>query len=271
MKIEPSHGWALPRLKEIWEYRELVYFLAWRDIKVRYKQTVLGGAWAVIQPFMTMIVFTVFFGILAKVPSDGVPYPVFAYTALVPWTYFANSLTQASNSTVFARGLVDKVYFPRVILPVAAMVSGLVDFAIAFVVLLGLLLYYGMFPTLSNLLLLPALMLFAIITSLGVGLWLSTLNVLYRDVAFVAPFILQFWLFATPVAYSSSLVPARWRVLYGINPMTGVVQGFRGALLGIGTTGFDPMLLVSVAISLLLLVTGLIYFRNYERTFADFV
>ena len=267
MKVETSNRWSLPSFKDIWQYRELGYFLAWRDIRVRYKQTVLGAAWAVIQPFMTTVVFSLFFGLLAKVPSEGVPYPIFAYTALVPWSYFQNTLTQISNSMVLGRDLIGKVYFPRILIPVAALLSGLLDFGISFAVLLVLMIYYGIAPTL-NVVFLPILLLFAIITSLGVGLWLATLNVMYRDVAFIAPFLVQVWLFATPIAYPSSLVPARWRIWYGINPMTGVVEGFRWAMLGTGTISL-PTFAVSGIISVLLLVTGLVYFKHYERTFAD--
>lgn len=264
---ERSSGFSLPSFREVWEYRELIYFLAWRDIKVRYKQTALGATWAVIQPLMTMVVFSIFFGVLAGMPSDGIPYPIFAYSALVPWLYFANSLNQTINSMVFGQGLIQKVYFPRIVLPLASLLSGLVDFAIAFAVLLALMIYYGIFPTL-NMLFLPILVLFEIVTALGVGLWLAPMNVIYRDIAYVSPFMIQFWLFATPIAYPSSLIPARWRPLYGINPMTGVVEGFRWAVLG-GGVKFEPSVMVSAVISLVLLVTGLIYFRHYERTFAD--
>jgi len=267
VKVERSNRWPLPSFKEIWQYRELCYFLAWRDIRVRYKQTALGAAWAVIQPFMTMVVFSLIFGLLARLPSEGVPYPIFAYTALVPWSYFQNTLTQISNSMVLGRDLIGKVYFPRILIPVAALLSGLLDFGISFAVLLVLMLYYGILPTL-NAFFLPILLLLAIVTSLGVGLWLATLNVMYRDVAFVAPFLVQFWLFATPIAYPSSLVPARWRIWYGLNPMTGVVEGFRSAMLGTGTISL-PTFVVSGIISVLLLVTGLVYFKHYEQTFAD--
>ena len=269
MKVERSNRWSLPSFREIWQYRELGYFLAWRDIRVRYKQTVLGAAWALVQPFMTMVVFSFFFGALAKIPSEGVPYPIFAFTALVPWSYFQNTLTQISNSMVIGRDLIGKVYFPRILIPVAALLSALLDFGLSFAALLVLMLYYGMMPTL-NAVFLPILFMFAIVTSLGVGLWLATLNVKYRDVAFIAPFLVQFWLFATPIAYPSSLVPARWRILYGINPMTGVVEGFRWAMLGTEAVSL-PTFVVSGIISVLLLVTGLIYFKHYERAFADMI
>lgn len=214
-----------------------------------------------------MVVFSIFFGLLAKVPSEGVPYPIFAYTALVPWSYFQSTLTQISNSMVLGRDLIGKVYFPRILIPIAALLSGLLDFGISFAVLLLMMVYYGILPTL-NTLFLPILLLLGVVTALGVGLWLATLNVMYRDVAFIAPFLVQFWLFATPIAYPSSLVPARWRILYGINPMTGVVEGFRWAMLGTGSISLSAFA-VSGVISVLLLVTGLVYFKHYERTFAD--
>ena len=267
--IRPASGWVPLQLRELWEYRELLYFLVWRDVKVRYKQTTLGAAWAVIQPFFTMVVFSIFFGRLAKLPSDGVPYPVFAYCALVPWSYFATSLSQAGNSLVEHQRLITKVYFPRLMVPAASVVAGLLDLAIAFVVLLGMLLFYGMAPS-FRILLLPAFVLLALLTSLGVGLWLSALNVRYRDVRYTMPFLIQLWLFLTPVAYSSSLVPERWRTLYGLNPMTGVVEGFRWALLGTS----DPpggMLVVSMVSVLGVLLAGLFYFRRVERNFADVV
>ena len=268
IRVEAAHHRAFPSLREIWEYRELIYFLAWRDLKVRYKQTLLGAGWAVIQPLMAMLVFSIFFGLLAKIPSEGVPYPIFAYVALVPWNYFSTSITQTSNSMVFGRPLIEKVYFPRIVIPLASLLSGLVDFMIAFAFLVVLMLYYGFYPT-SNLLFLPFLILFVMVTALGVGLWLATLNVVYHDIPYITPFLVQFWLFATPIAYPSSLVPARWRILFGINPMTGVVEGFRWAVFGNGTGVGASTILVSAALSLILLVTGLVYFRHYERTLAD--
>jgi lipopolysaccharide transport system permease protein len=267
--IHPPGGWVPLQFRELWEYRELLFFFVWRDIKVRYKQTALGAAWAVIQPFFTMVVFSIFFGRLAKVPSEGLPYPAFAYTALVPWTYFATALTQSSNSLVEHSRLITKVYFPRVLVPTAAIVAGLVDLAIAFVVLLAILIYYGIAPTVA-VLALPCFVLLAAATALGVGLWLSALNVRYRDVRYTIPFLIQFWLFATPVAYPSSLVPERWRPLYGLNPMAGVVDGFRWALLG-KPSAPGPLLAVSVLTVVVLLVGGLFYFRRMERTFADVV
>lgn len=267
--IEPTRGWVALKLRELWDYRELVYFLIWRDIKVRYKQTALGAAWAVIQPVFTMIVFSLFFGKLAKISSDGFPYPVFTFCALIPWQLFAFALNESSNSLVSNERLVTKVYFPRLAIPIAGVLAGLVDFTIAFVVLLGMMLFYGIVPT-PAILLLPLFVLLAIATALAVGLWLSALNVQYRDVRYTIPFITQFWLFITPIAYPSSLVPEQWRALYGLNPMAGVVEGFRWALLG-AKSGNGPLMLVSAAVVLVLLVGGLAYFRRMERTFADVV
>jgi lipopolysaccharide transport system permease protein len=268
--IKPSQGWVNLRLRELGEYRELLYFLVWRDIKVRYKQTVLGAAWAVIQPFFAMVVFSVFFGKLAKVPSDGLPYPIFAYTALLPWQLFAHALTESGNSLVASQQLIKKVYFPRLAIPIAAVLAGLVDFAIAFVVLLGMMFYYGIVPTMA-IVTLPLFILFAIATALAAGLWLSALNVEYRDVRYIIPFLTQFWLFATPVVYPSSLVPETWRAFYGLNPMAGVVEGFRWALLGKSGGGMGPLMVVSVLAVIALLIGGLIYFRRMEKTFADLV
>lgn len=267
--IKPSRGWVSLKLKELWDYHELLFFLTWRDIKVRYKQTALGAAWAILQPFMTMVVFSVFFGRLAKVPSDGIPYPIFSYCALLPWQLFANALTQSSNSLVGSQGLITKVYFPRLVIPLAAVMGGLVDFAIAFVVLLGMMAYYGIAPTIATLTL-PLFLLLAIITALAAGLWLSALNVQYRDVRYTMTFLVQFWLFVTPIAYPSSLVPEKWRLLYGLNPMAGVVEGFRWALLG-KAGGLGPMVIVSAVVVCFLLVGGLVYFRHMEKTFADVV
>jgi lipopolysaccharide transport system permease protein len=267
--VKPSKGWISLRLDELWQYRELLYFLAWRDIKVRYKQTALGAAWAIIQPFFTMVVFSIFFGKLAKVPSDGIPYPIFAYAALVPWTFFANGLNQSSNSLVGSANLIKKVYFPRLVVPISSVLSGVFDFILAFMVLLGLMLYYGIFPTLK-IVWLPFLLLLTLITSLGVGLWLSALNVHFRDVRYTVPFLTQFWLFATPIAYPSSLLSEPWRTLYGINPMVGVVEGFRWALLGTDTAP-GPIIIVSTVVALVLLVGGAFWFRKMEKTFADVV
>ena len=267
--MRPSRGWVPLGLADVWEYRELFYFLIWRDIKVRYKQTVLGAAWAIIQPFFTMVVFSVFFGRLAKIPSDGLPYPLFAYCALLPWQLFAHALTESSNSLVASERLITKVYFPRLVIPLAAVLSGLMDFAIAFLVLLGMMAYYRIAPT-TAVATLPLFILLAVATALGVGLWLSALNVQYRDVRHTIPFLTQFWLFATPIAYPASLVPEAWQALFGLNPMAGVVEGFRWALLGTAHAP-GPLLAVSVVVVLALLVGGLYYFRRMEKTFADVV
>ncbi|HEX2723318.1 MAG TPA: ABC transporter permease [Gemmatimonadaceae bacterium] len=267
--IEPSHGWMRLGIGEIWAYRELLYFLVWRDIKVRYKQTALGASWAIIQPFFTMVVFSLFFGRLAAMPSDGVPYPLFSYTGLVPWTFFASGLALASNSLVGSANLITKVYFPRPIVPIASVLSVAVDFALAFLVLLAMIAYYRVVPT-ANVIWLPLFFLLALITATGVGLWLSALNVEYRDVRYVVPFLTQFWMFATPIAYPSTLLHAPWRTLYGLNPMVGVVEGFRWALLGTRTVP-GPMIVVSSLAAIALLVTGAFYFRRVERSFADMV
>jgi len=267
--IGPASGWTSIGLRELWEYRELLYFLTWRDIKVRYKQTALGAAWAIIQPFFMMLVFSLFFGRLAKIPSDGIPYPIFAFCALLPWQLFAHALTESSNSLVANERLITKVYFPRLVVPIAAVLGGLVDFAVAFVILLGMMFYYGIVPTWA-IVTLPAFLLLAIMTALGVGLWLSALNVQYRDVRYTINFLIQFWLFATPVAYPSSIVPESWRALYGLNPMAGVVEGFRWALLGKSNPP-GALLAVSIAMVVLILVGGLYYFRRMEQQFADVV
>jgi lipopolysaccharide transport system permease protein len=267
--IRPSRGWRALDLRELWEYRELLYFLVWRDIKVRYKQTALGASWAVIQPFFTMVVFSLFFGRLAGVPSDDLPYPVFSFTALVPWAFFATGLTMSANSLVQSQELLKKVYFPRLTIPLAPVLGGVVDFAIAFVVLLGMMGFYGIVPGLAFIFVLPLLLL-ALITSLGVGLWLSALNVQYRDVRYAVPFLVQIWLFATPIAYPSSLLDEPWRTVYAVNPMVGVVEGFRWALLGADTAP-GPMIVVSTVAALGILVGGALYFRRMERTFADVV
>ncbi len=267
--IRPAKGWASLNLRDLWEYRELLYFLTWRDIKVRYKQTALGATWAVLQPFLTMIVFTIFFGKLAKVPSDNLPYPIFCYTALLPWQLFVYALNQSGNSLVGNQQLITKVYFPRLVIPLSALLAGLVDFLVAFAVLLGMMVYYGIWPSMA-ILTLPLFLLLALATALAVGLWLSALNVEYRDVRYTIPFLTQFWLFATPIAYPSSLVPERWRALYGLNPMAGVVEGFRWALLGQEFSN-GPLLLVSVVVVIALLISGLLYFRRMERTFADVI
>lgn len=267
--IRPSHGWISLGLDEIWRYRELLYFLVWRDVKVRYKQTILGGTWAVLQPFMTMVVFSLFFGRLAEIPSDGVPYPIFSFAALVPWTFFATGLGQSASSLVGSQSLLKKVYFPRMVIPIASVLAGLVDFVIAFGVLLLMMLYYGMVPG-TNLIFLPFFLVLALVTALGVGMWLAALNVQFRDVRYVVPFLTQMWLFVTPIAYPSSMLPERWRAVYAINPMVGVIEGFRWVLLGTDTRP-GALIGVSSAAAILLLVTGAYYFRRLERTFADVV
>jgi lipopolysaccharide transport system permease protein len=267
--IKPSQGWFTLHLNDLWQYRELLYFLTWRDIKVRYKQTVLGAAWAIIQPFFTMVVFTLFFGKLAKIPSEGVPYPIFSYAGLLPWIFFAQAMNQSSDSLVANANLITKVYFPRLVIPVSAGLAPLLDFCIAFVVLIGMMFYYQIFPT-GTLIWLPVFLLLAFATSLGVGLWLSALNLQYRDVRYTVPFLTQLWLFATPVIYPSSGVHGPWRIILGLNPMTGVVEGFRWVLLGIGAAP-GAMIFTSMGIAVLLVLTGLIYFNRMERTFADIV
>ena len=267
--IQPPRGWFDLDFAEMWAYRELLYFFVWRDIKVRYKQTVIGAGWAILQPFATMVVFTLFFGVLAKLPPSGVPYPIFFYCALLPWTYFAGALTGATNSVVENQRLITKVYFPRILLPLAAVISGLVDFAIAFVMLLAMAFYYGIVPTAAALLL-PALLLLAILTALAAGLWLSALNAIYRDVRYVMPFLVQFWMFASPVAYPSTLVPEQWRWIYGLNPMAGVIEGFRWAIAGQGQAP-GLLILVSTGVVLVMLIGGLLYFRRMEGTVADVV
>ena len=266
---EPSKKWAWPKLRELWEYRELLFFFAWRDIKVRYRQTVMGVLWAIIQPFLTMVIFSLFFGRLANIPSDGVPYPVFSFAALVPWTFFANALTQASNSLVLSGNMLKKIYFPRLALPIATVLAGVIDFVLAFIVLLGIMFYYGLVPT-ANIIWLPFFALLALVTSIGVSLWLAAMNVQFRDVRYTIPFLTQAWLFVTPIAYPSSLLPESLRIVYGLNPMSGVVEGFRWALLGTDTAP-GPMLIVSSLVALILLVTGAFYFRRMENSFADVI
>lgn len=265
--VEPPRGWAALNLAEIWRYRELLYFLVWRDIKVRYKQTFLGAAWAVLQPFLTMVVFSVFFGYLAKVPSDGQPYPLFTYTALLPWQLFAYALAESSNSIVNNQRLISKIYFPRLIVPLAGVVAGLVDFLIAFVVLIGMLVFYHQ-PFTIRILALPQFILLAVATALAAGLWLSTLNVRYRDVRYLMPFLTQLWFFLTPIAYPTSLIPQAFRPFYALNPMVGVVEGFRWALLGGQSLDLVVFLVSTVAVAVLL-IGGMIYFRRMETTFAD--
>jgi lipopolysaccharide transport system permease protein len=268
--IEASKGWVSLRLHELWAHRELLYFLTWRDVKVRYKQTVLGAAWAIIQPFVTMVIFSLFFGRLAKMPSDGIPYPIFSFAALVPWNFFSSGLNQASNSLVGSARMIQKIYFPRLMMPVGAVVGGVIDFALAFAVLLGMMLYYGVIPT-ARIFSLPLFLLLAIITCLGASFWLSAMNVQFRDVRYAVPFISQVWLFATPVAYPSSLIENPWwRMLYALNPMVGVVEGFRWALLNTDTSP-GSVILTSVLAALVLFISGIYYFRYMEKTFADVV
>ncbi|MDX1993562.1 MAG: ABC transporter permease [bacterium] len=273
--IRPSKGWAGLNFRELWQYRELLYFLAWRDIKVKYKQAALGAAWALIQPFMTMVAFSFFFGNLAGVESDGLPYPIFAYAALIPWTFFASGLTQAANSLVADANLLRKIYFPRLISPLAAVVAVLPDFFLAFLILIGMMVIYGIFPSAVAVLLLIPLTLLAFITAFGVGLWLAALNVEYRDVRYTLGFLVQFWLFITPIAYPSSLLSEPWRTLYGLNPMAGVVEGFRWVLLGSGRAADvappGPMIFVSALVAVLVLIGGLFYFRRMERRFGDVI
>jgi len=267
-RLAPSRGWSPHTLREIWRYRELLYFLVWRDVKVRYKQTALGAGWAIIQPLMTMVVFTIFFGRLAKVPSDGLPYPVFSLTALVPWTHFASALAGGTASVGGYQHIISKVYFPRLIIPIGAVVAPLVDFAIGFAILIGFMAWYRIVPG-PSIVWLPALMLLALATAAGVGVWLAALNVRYRDVRYVVPFVVQLWMFATPVAYPASLVPTRWRAVYGLNPMAGVIEGFRWALAGGPAPGV--ITLVSAAVVAVLIAGGAIYFRRLEGTFADVI
>ena len=269
LRIAPPGGWVDLNLRELWAARELVYFFVWRDVKVRYKQTAVGVAWAVVQPFMTMVVFSLFFGRLAKMPSHGLPYPIFYYSALLPWMYFASALQHTTNIVVDQQHVITKVYFPRLVLPLSAVVGGLFDFGIGFVVFLAIMAYYRIAPG-AAILAFPCFLLLAFLTALGVGLWLSALNAIYRDVRYVVPFLLQFWLFASPVAYPSSLVPERWRCLYGLNPMAGVIEGFRWALTGHGQPP-TLMLAASFGVVLLLVVGGLAYFQRMEGTIADVV
>lgn len=267
--IEPTNGWVSLKIRDLWSYRDVIYFLTWRDVKVRYKQTALGVAWAVIQPLFTMAVFSLFFGRLAKMPSDGIPYPLFSLTALIPWTFFANGLAQSSNSLVGSSNLISKVYFPRLIVPISAVLPGAVDAGISFVLLLALMPVYGVFPSL-RVMLLPFLFLLTLMISLGVGTWLSALNAEYRDVRYAIPFLTQLWMFATPIVYPASLLHGYWRILYALNPMVGVVDGFRWAVLGVRSQPGLEVVASTVA-TLFLLITGAFYFRRMEKTFADIV
>lgn len=268
--IKPVKGWAPLNLKDLWIYRELIYFLTWRDLKVRYKQSVLGVLWAILKPFMNMVVFSIFFGTLAKVPSDGIPYPIFAYVALLPWGFFESALLVSARSMLQSGGMVSKIYFPRIIVPLSSVFANLVDFLIAFVILIGMMIYYQIAPTI-NVLWLPLFLLLAMVTAIGVGLWFSALLVMYRDINYLLPFITQLWMFISPVVYSSSMVPEKWQWLYSINPMSGVVYGFRWALLGAPESISLVSIGISSVIALIVFISGLFFFRRMERVFADMI
>lgn len=277
IRIKASKGWVSLKLRELWVYRELLYFFTWRDLKIRYKQTVLGASWAIIQPFLTMVVFSLFFGRLAKIPSEGVPYPLFSYAALVPWTFFANGITQGANVLVNNSDMIRKIYFPRLTMPIATVFAGLVDFVLAFIVLLGMILVYNFLPSANydaeitlKVLWLPLFLLLALVTTLGVTFWLSAMNAQFRDVRYIVPFLVQVWLFLTPIAYPSTLVDMPWRLLFGLNPMAGVVEGFRWALLGTDTAP-GPLIIISAVTALIVLVSGAFYFRKMERVMADVI
>jgi lipopolysaccharide transport system permease protein len=271
--IRPTRGWIALNLRDLWLYRELIYFMTWRDLKVRYKQTLLGVSWAVLNPFLTMVVFSIFFGGLAKVPSDGIPYPIFAFVGLLPWNLFANALLNASRSLYSHQNMVSKVYFPRLVMPLSSVLGGLVDFGIASLVLIGIILYYNLTGQTHigftwQMLTLPLFLLMAMATALGIALWLSALYVQYHDVGYILPFLAEFWRILSPVVYSTTLIPSRWQMIYALNPMAGVVNGFRWALLST-PTGPGSDLFISTGVALFLLVSGLVYFRRMEKTFAD--
>ena len=271
--IEPSRGWISLQIRALWQYRELLYFLVWRDLKVRYKQTALGIGWIILQPLISMVIFSFLFGGLLEVPSGGVPYPLFVYSGLLPWNYFANSLNRSSTSLVNNQNLITKVYFPRLVVPISGVLSGLVDFFVSFIVLIVLMFIFKFYPT-PYAIFLPGFLLLAIITALGFGLWLSALNVRYRDVNYITPFLIQIWMYLTPVIYPVTIIPEKFRFLLALNPMTGVVEGFRWALLGEQLADVQPpgsVFLLSIVISLLVLVSGTIYFRRTERKFADII
>ncbi len=268
--IQPVKGLVALNLRDLWIYRELIYFLTWRDLKVRYKQSVLGVLWAIIKPLLTMVVFTIFFGNLAKLPSDGLPYPVWSYTGLLPWEFFAAALGVSARSMLTSGSMVSKIYFPRIIVPLSSVFANLVDFLIAFVILIGMMFFYKISPTI-NMIWLPLFLLLAVVTALGVGLWFSALLVMYRDVNYLLPFITQIWMFISPVVYASSTVPEKWRLLYSLNPMAGVVEGFRWAMLGTQQSISPMMVAISAGISILLFVSGLFFFRRMERVFADMI
>jgi len=267
--IKPKKGWQLIDFKELKEYRDLFYILAAREIKVRYKQTVLGGLWAIIQPFFMMVVFTLFFGNLAKVPSDNVPYPIFSYSALVAWTYFSNAIVSSGNSLISNSSLISKVYFPRLIAPLAPVLAFLLDFSIAFVILIVMMIYFGVYPNIMAVFL-PLLVLLMMLTASGVGMFLAALNAKYRDIRYTITFLIQFWMFASPVVYPVSMIPEQYRLIYAINPMAGIIEGFRSALLG--TVAFPTrMLLISTLVSVVLFIIGALYFKRTERYFADVI
>lgn len=275
VQIRPTKGWVSLRLDELWRYRELLYFFVWKEIKIRYKQTIMGASWAILQPLFMMVVFSLFFGKLAQVPSDGIPYPLFNFTALVPWTFFANGVTQSSNSLVNNADMIRKIYFPRLALPIGTILAGVVDFCLAFIVLIGMIIGYSIIPAANyesqlslRVLWLPLFLLLAFITTLGVGFWFSAMNAQFRDVRYVVPFIVQAWLFFTPIAYPSSLLSEPWRTLYGLNPMTGVVEGFRWALLGTDTAA-GPLMILSIIAAVAIMVSGIYYFRRMETKLAD--
>jgi lipopolysaccharide transport system permease protein len=267
--IEPTRGWASLHLDHLWRFRELLYFMVWRDLKVRYRQTVLGASWAIIQPLFTMVLFTIIFDRAAGLPSEGYPYPIFSFSALLAWNYFSNAFTTSGNSLVNNQQLISKVYFPRLIIPISSALVGLADFAIAFVILLGMMMFYRIYPT-WQILTLPFFLALAVVTALGVGLWLSAMNVKYRDIRYLIPFMAQFWMYATPVAWSIEMFDEKWRWLFGLNPMAGVVEGFRWAVLGKSDISW-VLVLLSVMVALILFFTGLVYFRRMERSFADII
>jgi lipopolysaccharide transport system permease protein len=260
----------LVNLSELWDYRELLYFLIWRDVKVRYKQTFIGAAWAIVQPLMTMVVFTLIFGKFANMPSDGLPYPLFSYAALLPWNYFARSFGSSISSVVDNSHLITKVYFPRLLLPISATLTGIIDFGVSFLFLVGMMLWYGFVPSWKMAMVLPLLVVFTMLTALSVSLWLSVINVRYRDIGQAIPFLTQLWLFVSPVAYPLTVVPEKWRLLYSLNPLTGIIAGFRWVLLGTRMTSAIP-LLVSILIVFGLLSGGILFFKRMENTFADVV
>ena len=267
--IEPSRGWVALNLSELWVYRELLYFLAWRDVKVKYKQTIIGAGWAILQPLMTMIVFTLVFKKIGDVPSDGIPYPIFAYTALLPWNLFSGTLNRSTLSLVSQVSLISKIYFPRLIIPLSATIAGIIDFALAFVVLVGMMFWYRVIPTLA-VLSLPFFVTIALLAAVSVGLWLAALNVRYRDVGHAVPFLIQIWMFASPVAYPVSVIPEKWRLLYSLNPLAGVIEGFRWAMLGKESPDF-VVIAVSTLAMMALFFSGIVYFKRTERTFADLI